>query len=113
MCEGHEVEIASNTDVMFLGEGSGLGYGVRLRRQAGAQAHANRERRLSPRSPPRTRPASRGRRERSSHQGLQKRTAAHARRRLERKNGGFWRSQFCTEVARSEGFEPPTPRFEV
>jgi hypothetical protein len=31
----------------------------------------------------------------------------------QRKNGGFLRAQFCTEVARSEGFEPPTPRFEV
>jgi hypothetical protein len=36
---------------------------------------------------------------------------SHAR--FERKNGGFLRAQFCTEVARSEGFEPPTPRFEV
>jgi hypothetical protein len=41
------------------------------------------------------------------------RAASHARRRFERKNGGFLRAQFCTEVARSEGFEPPTPRFEV
>jgi hypothetical protein len=38
---------------------------------------------------------------------------SHARRRFERKSGGFLRAQFCTEVARSEGFEPPTPRFEV
>jgi hypothetical protein len=38
---------------------------------------------------------------------------SHARRRFERKTGGFLRAQFCTEVARSEGFEPPTPRFEV
>jgi hypothetical protein len=26
--------------------------------------------------------------------GVEKRTAAHARRRLKRKNGGFWRAQF-------------------
>jgi catechol 2,3-dioxygenase-like lactoylglutathione lyase family enzyme len=32
---------------------------------------------------------------------------------LRAQNGGFWRYQFCTEMARSEGFEPPTPRFEV
>ena len=82
-------------------------------RQAGSQAHADRERRLPPRSPPRARPTRRSRRERSSHHGLQKRTAAHARRRFKRKNGGFWRAQFCTEVARPEGFEPPTPRFVV
>src|SRR5258708_5059172 len=25
----------------------------------------------------------------------------------------IWRAQFCTEVARPEGFEPPTPRFVV
>jgi hypothetical protein len=37
----------------------------------------------------------------------------HARRRFKRKNGGFWRSQLCTEVARPKGFEPPTPRFVV
>jgi hypothetical protein len=42
--------------------------------------------------------------------GLQKRTASYPRRRLKRKNGGFWRAQFCTEVARPKGFEPPTPR---
>ena len=30
--------------------------------------------------------------------GLEKRTAAHVRRRLKRKSGGFWRSRFCTEV---------------
>jgi hypothetical protein len=46
-----------------------------------------------------------------SHHGLQKRTAAHARRRIKRKNGGFWRSQFCTEVARPTGFEPVTSAF--
>ena len=70
-------------------------------------------RRLPPRPPPRTRPARRSRRERSSHHGVQKRTAAHARRRLKRKNGGFWRAQFCTEMARPERFERPTLRFVV
>jgi hypothetical protein len=29
---------------------------------------------------------------------LKKRTAAHAPRRFKRKNGGFWRAQFCTEL---------------
>jgi site-specific DNA recombinase len=82
-------------------------------RQAGSQAHAHPQRRLPPRSPPRACPARRSRCERSSHHGVENRTAAHARRRFKRKNGGFWRSQFCTEVARPEGFEPPTPRFVV
>src|SRR6202790_895042 len=44
-------------------------------------------------------------RERNSHQRVQKRTAACARRHLKRKNGGFWRSQLCTELARHGGFE--------
>jgi hypothetical protein len=65
------------------------------------------ERRLPSRSPPRARPARRSRCERSSHHGIEKRTAAHARRR------GFWRSQFCTEVARPKRFELLTPRFVV
>jgi hypothetical protein len=43
--------------------------------------------------------------------GVEKRTAAHARRRFKRKNGGFWRAQFCTEVARPKRFELLTPRF--
>ncbi|UPJ48734.1 hypothetical protein IVB30_37930 [Bradyrhizobium sp. 200] len=37
-----------------------------------------------------------------------KRTAAHARRRPKRKNGGFWRAQFCTEVA-PEDIRTPGP----
>ena len=52
-------------------------------------------------------------RERTSHHGVEKRTAAHARRRFKRKNGGFWRAQFCTEVARSERFELPTLGIEI
>src|SRR5260370_32746035 len=60
------------------------------------QAHANRERRLPPRSPACTRPARRGRRERSSHHGVEKRAVEHARRRIKRKNGEFWSAQFCT-----------------
>jgi hypothetical protein len=31
--------------------------------------------------------------------------AATACRRLKRKNGGLWRAQFCTEVARPKRFE--------
>ena len=75
-------------------------------RQAGPQAHADRERRLSPRSSTRARSARRNRRERSSHLGVQERAAAHARRRFKRENGGFWRAQFCSEVARPRGLEP-------
>jgi hypothetical protein len=41
----------------------------------------------------------------------QKRTAAHARRRFKRKNGGFWRAQFCTEVAHPTRFERVTFAF--
>jgi hypothetical protein len=41
--------------------------------------------------------------------GFEKRAPAHARRRLKRKNGGFWSAQFCTEVASSIGFEPVLP----
>ena len=41
--------------------------------------------------------------------GVEKRAAAHARRRFKRKNGGFWRAQFCTEVAPPTGFEPVLP----
>ena len=69
--------------------------------------------RLSPRPPARAGPARRGGRERSSHHGVEKRTAAHARRRFERKNGRFWSAQFCTEVARPTGFELLTPTFGV
>ena len=75
------------------------------------QTDANRERRLPPRSPARARSASRGRCERDSHHGLQKRTAAHPGRRIKRKNGGFWRSQFCTELARPTRFELVTSAF--
>jgi hypothetical protein len=68
--------------------------------QDGSQADADRERRLPPRLLARARPARRSRRGRTSHHGLEKRTAAHTRSRFKRKNGGFWRAQFCTEVAR-------------
>jgi hypothetical protein len=47
----------------------------------------------------------------TSHHGLEKRTAAHARRRFKRKNGGFWRAQFCTEVAHPTRFERVTFAF--
>ena len=76
--------------------------------QDGPQADADRERRLSPRLPSRARPARRSRRGRTSHHGLEKRTAARARRRFKRKNGGFWRAQFCTEVAHPTRFERVT-----
>jgi hypothetical protein len=49
--------------------------------------------------------------ERSSHQGVENRAASHSR--LERKKGGFWSAQFCTEVARPKRFELLTPRFVV
>ncbi|MCC8962458.1 hypothetical protein H8A95_09050 [Bradyrhizobium sp. Pear76] len=38
--------------------------------------------------------------ERAAHHGIEKRIASHARRHIKRKNGGFWRAQLCTEVAR-------------
>ena len=41
----------------------------------------------------------------------EKRAPADARRCFERKNGRFWRAQFCTEVARPRGFEPLTFAF--
>jgi hypothetical protein len=65
------------------------------------------------RAHPRTGPARRSRRERGSHHGFEKRALAHARRRFKRKNGRFWRAQFCTEVARPKRFELLTPRFVV
>jgi hypothetical protein len=80
-------------------------------RQAGSQADADRERRLPPRPPPRTRATRRSRRERSSHHGLEKRTSAHARHRFEREDGGFLRAQFCAEVARPTRFELVTSAF--
>src|SRR5450631_3319522 len=55
--------------------------------------------------PPRARPTRRSRCARTSHRGLEKRTPAHARRRFKRENGGFWRAQFCTEVAHPTRFE--------
>jgi hypothetical protein len=78
-----------------------------------AQAHADRWRRLPPPSPPGARLTGRSRPERTAHHGIKKRAPAHSRRSFERKNGRFWRAQFCTEVARSERFELPTLGFEV
>ena len=80
-------------------------------RSPGAQADAERGRRLPPRPPPRTRATRRSGRERGSHHGIEKRTAAHARRPVTRENGGFWRAQFCTEVARPTRFELVTSAF--
>jgi hypothetical protein len=42
---------------------------------------------------------------RNSHHGVEERAPAYARRRFKRKNGGFWRAQLCTEVARHWRFE--------
>jgi hypothetical protein len=44
----------------------------------------------------------------SSHHGIDKRAAAHARRGFWRKNGKFLCAQFCTEVARPSRFERVT-----
>src|SRR5215510_2498102 len=52
-----------------------------------------------------------GRRHRPRPSWDQRAYLCAARRRLKRKNGGFWRSQFCTEVARPKGFEPLTFAF--
>jgi hypothetical protein len=71
-------------------------------------ADADRERRLPPRLSSRARPTRRSRCGRTSHHGVKKRTAAHARGRFKRENGEFWRAQFCTEVARPTRFEPVT-----
>src|SRR3981189_3587225 len=80
---------------------------------AGSQTDAHRRWRLSPRPSPRTRPTRRSGHERSSHLGIEKRAPAHARCRFKRENGGFWRYQFCTEVARPKRFELLTPGFVV
>jgi hypothetical protein len=56
-------------------------------------------------------PARRSGQERGSHHGVQERTPAHPCRRFDRENGGFWRSQFCTEVARPARFELTTSAF--
>ena len=80
-------------------------------RQPGPQAHADRVRRLPPRPSPRTRPARRSRHERGSHHGGEKHAASHTGRRIKRKNGGFWRGQFCTELAHPTRFERVTFAF--
>jgi hypothetical protein len=59
----------------------------------------------------RARPACRSRRGRTSHHRVEKRTAAHARHRFKRKNGGFLRAQFCAEVAHPTRFERVTSTF--
>ena len=40
-----------------------------------------------------------------AHHGREKRASAYACRSFKRKNAGFWRAQFCTEVARPTRFE--------
>src|SRR5215475_4511383 len=42
--------------------------------------------------------------------GLQKRTAAHARRRFRRENGGFWRSQVLYRNGAPERIRTPNPQ---
>ena len=42
----------------------------------------------------------------SASKSMRKKFASWGRKGLERKNGGFWRAQFCTEVARPTGIEP-------
>ena len=75
------------------------------------QTHADRWRRLPPRSPPCARSTHRSRSERTAHHGLEKRASAYARRCFKRKNGRFWRAQFCTEMARPTQFERVTFAF--
>jgi hypothetical protein len=74
-------------------------------RRPGPQAHVDRVGRLPAGPPARAGPARRSGRERGSHHGVEKRTAAHACRGFERKNDRFWSARFCTEMARSERFE--------
>ena len=76
-------------------------------RQNRSRAHPDRRRRLPPRPPARARPARRGRGRRSPHHGIEGRPAPDAGRRLGRKIGYARRSQFCSELAEREGFEPP------
>ena len=75
------------------------------------QAHANRERRLSPRPSPRARPTCRGRSERSAHHGVEKRAPAHACRSLKRKTAGFGVLSSVAKVARPTRFERVTFAF--
>jgi site-specific DNA recombinase len=81
--------------------------------QRSPQAHADRIWRLLPRLSPRPSPARRGRCRRNPHLRIEKHTAPHTRHGFERKNGGFWRAQFCTEVATPAGVEPATHSLEV
>ena len=57
--------------------------------QDGAQARADRRRRLPPRSSPGARPTGRSRSEGTARHGIEKRAPAHARRCLKRKTAGF------------------------
>jgi resolvase-like protein len=74
--------------------------------------HADRIWRLPPRLSPRPGPTRRGRCKRGPHLRIEKHTAPHTRCGFERKNGGFWRVQFCTEVATPAGFEPAAHSLE-
>ena len=75
-------------------------------RSNGAGAYADRRWRLSPRSSPRARPTGRGRGQGSPHHGIEGRFAQDPCHRIGRKISGERRSQFCSEVAEREGFEP-------
>ena len=74
--------------------------GAQHLRERGPQAHPYRKRRLSSTISAPSLNASRLTRTKLALDGLQERTDAHARRRVKRKNGGFRRSQFGTEMAR-------------
>ncbi len=75
-------------------------------RPDGAGAYADRGRRLPSRPSPRARPARRGRGQGSPHHGIEGRFAQNPCRWCGRKAGYARRSQFCSEVADREGFEP-------
>src|ERR1700730_3691620 len=63
--------------------------------------------------PPRTRPTPRGRYERSSPHGGQKANCCARSSPVQAQKRQVLACPACTEMARPEGFEPPTPRFEV
>jgi AcrR family transcriptional regulator len=63
-----------------------------------------------PRPSPGARPTGRGRRSRGPHHRFEEQSASDADRRGRRKIGFARRSQFCSEVAEREGFEPSVPR---
>ena len=79
-------------------------------RKDGTRADQDRWRRLSPRPSPRAGPARRGRGRRNPHHGIERQSAQNPCRSVGRKAGYVRRSQFCSEVAEREGFEPSVPQ---